>query len=83
MNVCSSCHDEIHDKKIKVNGYIQTINGIRLDIEKKNDCFGEVVDLEKKVKDLRSEGNSIAQIHDIMKKDYSDMTMYRIKKLLK
>ena len=83
MNVCSSCHDEIHDKKIKVNGYIQTINGIRLDIEKKNDCFGEVVDLEKKVKDLRSEGNSIAQIHDIMKKDYRDMTMYRIKKLLK
>ena len=82
MNVCSSCHDEIHDKKIKVNGYIQTINGIRLDIEKKNDCF-DVVDLEKKAKDLRSEGNSITQILDIMKKDYSDMTMYRIKKLLK
>ena len=82
MNVCSSCHDEIHDKKIKVNGYIQTINGIRLDIEKKNDCF-EIVDLEKKAKDLRSEGNSATQILDIMKKDYSDMTLYKIKKLLK
>ena len=39
-------------------------------------------ELEQKVKELRNEGYSVTQILETMKKKYSDMTLYRIKKLL-
>jgi DNA mismatch repair protein MutS len=83
INVCSICHDEIHNNKIKINGYIQTSNGIKLDIEKNmNDINNE---LESKIKILRNKGNTASKIFDIMKSEHEkeNITMYKIKKILK
>ena len=35
ITVCENCHLKIHKKEIKINGYIQTTNGNKLDIIKK------------------------------------------------
>lgn len=32
--LCKECHQNVHLKKIKINGYIQTTNGIKLNFEK-------------------------------------------------
>ena len=33
ITVCENCHLKIHKNEIKVNGYIQTSNGMKLDYE--------------------------------------------------
>jgi DNA mismatch repair protein MutS len=37
LNVCQTCHDEIHEGKIKIKGYRQTSSGKRIIFEDKDD----------------------------------------------
>jgi DNA mismatch repair protein MutS len=34
-SICSECHDKTHNNHLKINGYIQTTNGIKLDYHMK------------------------------------------------
>ena len=83
INVCSCCHDDIHLNKIKVNGYKQTSNGIKLDYEK-NIFIIEDDDLDIRVKDLKKEGKSLKTIFNIISDEFKNekITMYKIKKIL-
>lgn len=81
MNVCSSCHDEIHNNIIKINGFIQTTNGIKLDLVQKTN---NLVNVDEKIKELRYDGKSFTQILDIIKQNHDpNITLYRIKKIFK
>jgi DNA mismatch repair protein MutS len=83
INVCGVCHDNIHNQKIDVKGYIQTSDGIKLQTSiKKEQNFSEI---QNKVINLRSKGDSYAQILNTINSEYvdSNITLYRIKKWLK
>jgi len=82
INVCAKCHDEIHAKKINVNGFIQTSKGVVLDIEKQ---VVNTTEIDDRIKNLRNNGKSFAIILNIIKDEYKDskITLYYIKKLLK
>ena len=84
MNVCSTCHDKIHACEIRIDGYKKTTSGVILDIEipynEKTD-----ISIEKHIKELRNNGTSYNKIFDIIKDTYknTNMTLYKIKKILK
>lgn len=83
MNVCNICHDNIHNQKIEVKGYVQTSDGIKLQTNiKKEENFSEI---QNKVIMLRNKGESYNKILNIINSVYkeSNITMYRIKKWLK
>jgi len=93
MNVCEKCHDKIHNDEIKVNGYIQTTNGIELDVEGSKDLIKNKNqnkdidlpedDLQKKVKLYRNSLKlSINKIKDKLKDDEIHISVYKINKLL-
>jgi hypothetical protein len=83
MNVCEKCHDKIHHGEIKVNGYIQTSDGIELDVktvEKINDIED---DLKKKVNLYRNDLKlSVNKIKEKLKEDGFTISNYKINKLL-
>jgi len=80
VTLCSACHDKIHYDNFKINGYIQSSNGVILDIEK---CKIVKVDVDQEIKELRNEGKSFNTILQIMKEKDDTITLYRIKKICK
>lgn len=83
LTICSKCHDNIHSDNIKINGYIQTNKGIKLDFEKKENYNKD--NIENKVKEYRNQGKSYSKILEIIKDEFNDekITLYQIKKILK
>jgi DNA mismatch repair protein MutS len=85
INVCSICHDKIHNKEIKINGFVQTTNGIKLEIEKEkliNENFEE--NLKNKIIELRKKSYSYNNIHKMINEEYknSNTSLYKIKKII-
>lgn len=58
LNVCQTCHDEIHDGKIKIKGYRQTSSGKRIIFEDKDDLVIAKVKVAKNIKN-KSKSNNI------------------------
>jgi len=81
MTVCESCHTKIHNDEIKVNGFLQTSNGVILDYENKEKILKN--DVEKKIIDLRNDGKSYQKIFEIINKEEQKITLYMIKKIIK
>lgn len=81
MNVCTECHDKIHNNNIKVNGYIQTSDGVELDIIYNTSLKDENID--KLILSLRKD-NSIKKIKEILDEKYPNekITLYKIRKIL-
>ena len=86
MNTCSKCHDKIHNGNIKVNGYLQTDQGVELDvIHNMNDKNMNTTenDIKKKIKFYRIDNKlSINKIKEKLKSEGIDITIYKINKLL-
>jgi len=82
LTICSKCHDNIHSDNIKINGYIQTNKGVKLDFEKKENYNKD--NIENKVKKYRNQGKSYSKILEIIKDEFNDekITLYQIKKIL-
>ena len=76
MNVCEKCHDKIHRNEIFVNGYIQTSNGIELQIKRKEDS------INLNVAELKSQGFSKHKIKSILEERGMSITMYKLNKML-
>jgi DNA mismatch repair protein MutS len=73
VNVCEMCHVKIHQNKIKVNGYVQTEDGIKLD----------VINIQNIILDLKSNNKSNIYILNILKTQYNiDISRYKLLKLL-
>ena len=82
MNVCEECHNKIHSNMINVKGFIQTSEGVKLDVTiNKNDC----TNYENRIKELRNEGKSYNKILEIISSEFKDenFTIYKVKKYLK
>jgi len=83
LPVCEDCHNNIHNKKIKVEGYKQTTDGIKLNI-KKNEEDINMENIKNRCFELRNKGISypkiLIQINDEFKVKIS---LYKIKKILK
>lgn len=83
INVCAKCHDDIHNKLIKVNGYVQTTDGIKLQWTKLkgDDLDANIVNM---ITSLRKSGETV---QGIIKKVATDMgvtlTRYKVQKMLK
>lgn len=84
MNVCEKCHDNIHNGDINVNGYIQTSNGIELDIvhnitdankDKDKDINEEIIELYR-------QKQSFIKIKDFLSKKNINLSVYKIKKII-
>lgn len=84
MNVCENCHDNIHNGNINVKGYVQTSDGIELDIIKKEVIISdEENELLEKVKSYRNEMKlSLNKTKEKLKNEGFDLTVYKINKLL-
>ncbi len=85
INVCSLCHDKIHNKEIKINGFVQTSNGIKLEIEKEKtieENFENI--LKNRIIELRKKSYSYSNIHKMINDEFktSNTSLYKIKKLL-
>lgn len=82
MNVCESCHDKIHSKKVKVKGYVQTGEGVRLSWEK--DAPEDKTGVIELMRELKGKGMSIAAIMRAVNETYPSekVTVYRVKKAL-
>jgi DNA mismatch repair protein MutS len=73
LNICSKCHDMIHQDKIKVNGYIQTSEGIELDVV-------YVYDI---INDLKQKNKSMTYILDFIKTNHGiSLTKYKVNKII-
>ena len=73
VNVCNQCHNMIHQEKIKIKGYVQTEDGIKLD----------VVNIEQIIKKLRDDDKSKTFIIQHLKEKYTiDISIYKLNKLL-
>ena len=76
MEVCESCHDQIHHKEIKVDGYKMTSQGISLQVS--NVSLPKKDDTKEKVLSLRKQGHSYGSVALM-----TGLTIYRIKQLEK
>ena len=47
-SICEKCHDKVHNDEIKINGYIETSEGITLDFEVVDKQIQEEVKKTKK-----------------------------------
>jgi DNA mismatch repair protein MutS len=91
ITVCQKCHDKIHNNEFKIDGYQQTSEGIKLKIENKINIQKaekiidniDNVNIDNKIKNLRSEGYSYNKIYEKINQEHKNITMYRIKKILK
>lgn len=81
MNVCEKCHLKIHHGNIKVNGYIQTSDGIELDIlfqqQNNNNKINE------RILELRIQKQSILKIKETLDNEGIKLSIYKITKILK
>jgi DNA mismatch repair protein MutS len=78
INVCATCHDDIHAHKVDIKGYVQTSDGVELLWEKHNESGGEAE--EKEVLRLKSAGMSVT---NIVKHIGNKITTYKVNKILK
>lgn len=76
VNVCAKCHDEIHAGNIKVNGYIQTSDGVQLAWEHKDNHLD--ANAKRQVISLRKENKSIATIAKI-----TGLSVYKVNKFIR
>jgi len=79
--VCKSCHNKIHNKKLEIEGFKQTSNGVELEyknIEEK-DITNEDK-LIKKILDLKKSGMTISNI--ILNLKDEKITRYKINKII-
>ena len=94
--LCERCHDQVHNGKIEVKGYIQTSNGIILDYsvikeQKPNNDINNVENnmdtIETKIKDLITSHPNMKKKDVILaiKQQYKDdsISSYRIEKIIK
>ena len=83
VTICGECHDNVHNKNIEISGYIQTDKGKKLNIEHKtSDVDYETIKI--RCIHLRNTGKSYTKILEIIKDEFtSDITLYKIKQLLK
>ena len=83
MTICTICHDKIHNNEIKINGFLQTSNGVVLEYEVKEKIIKN--DIEKKIIELRNNGKSFQKIFEIInnEKENQKITLYMIKKIIK
>ena len=64
MPLCKECHNEVHNKKLEINGYKQTTDGIELDYKiLSNDEFKKKKKTRKKFTDTQI--NIIRSFKDI------------------
>jgi DNA mismatch repair protein MutS len=79
--VCTKCHDLIHNNTIKVNGYVQTGDGVELTYIKKEN---EDNDIKSKVEKIAKTGKKISEIINILSDEYNiQVTRYKVNKILK
>jgi DNA mismatch repair protein MutS len=83
VTICQECHDNVHNKNIEINGYIQTDKGIKLDVEHKNlDINYDII--KNRCLEIRNKGKSYAKILEIIKEEFKvEITLYKIKQLIK
>ena len=79
MNVCESCHDKIHRDEIKVEGYVQTSNGIEL---KFSEHVIDEKEVYKIVQDLTLKGISKQKIKVLLAERGINVTLYKLNKML-
>jgi DNA mismatch repair protein MutS len=85
INVCEKCHDKIHSNEIHIAGYVQTSDGIELEVSIGQQDNTEVKeDLQQKVTSLRNNQNmSLAKIKAELSKEDINISIYKIQQLLK
>lgn len=85
INVCEQCHDKIHSNEIHVAGYVQTSDGIELDISITQQNNVELKeDLQQKVRNLRhNQHMSLAKIKSELAKENINISIYKIQQFLK
>ena len=78
--LCGGCHDKVHSGELKVDGYVQTSDGLTISVE----SVGPVGPVqpggaseEERVKELKAQGRTVKQIADAL-----SVTQYRVRKLL-
>lgn len=76
MAVCATCHDNIHDKNVVVNGYQMTSQGVKLHVTPSEPSFIQT-DLRERVRSLKKQGHSNQSIA-IM----TGLTVYKVKQFL-
>jgi DNA mismatch repair protein MutS len=80
--VCHKCHDDIHNNKYKINGYVQTDNGIQLSYEtkeKKNDNNSH----QKIIFNLYKNGKKTNDIIKILDSEHKiTLSKYKINKMI-
>jgi DNA mismatch repair protein MutS len=82
INVCKKCHDNIHNNKIEIKGYIQTENGIELDYEINKNNSEELLE-ESLILPLVQNGKKIPEILKILEKDHNiKSSRYKISKII-
>lgn len=84
MKVCEGCHDQIHHKEIKVDGYKMTSNGVSLQVtqlpkdQHKPTDESKKEDIKETVRSLRKQGHSYGSVALM-----TGLTVYRVKQLEK
>jgi len=81
INVCSKCHDQIHRNEIRIDGHIQSDNGIHLQVNKNNINLDLEDEIQIKVLGLRNEGRSQQTILEMLKPTYK-LTKSKIKSII-
>lgn len=76
INLCQSCHDEVHNGNYKINGHISTSSGIRPDIIqiKSNENYDEIA---SQVLQMRQDGIAMSKIQAAL-----GISHYKINKIL-
>jgi len=82
MNVCETCHDAIHGGELKVGGYQQTNEGVKLQIHRSSPKPDS--SWQETAARLRANKNSMAAILKHIKNEYPELgiTRYRLEKAL-
>lgn len=91
INVCSECHDRIHNKELAIDGYKQTSDGIELIIQNQKREDNLTINNENSENEIntfiklqRSDKKSIAKIKELIFEKYNqDISIYKINKVLK
>lgn len=79
VNVCAKCHDEIHAGNIKVNGYIQTSDGVQLVWERQHKLSDDHhTNMKRLVIALKKEKKTITHIAKI-----TGLSVYKVNKIIK
>lgn len=85
MNVCEKCHDKIHSNEIHVAGYVQTSDGVEIDVTiTKQDDKGVEENLQEKINNLRhTQRMSFAKIKAELDRENINLSIYKIQQFLK